>query len=63
MAKFDIECRYCGHKWKDEYFYEPVELTCSKCNDRNLKFTVRDESKSDAFGYNADTKHKDSYIK
>lgn len=63
MFKFDIECNYCGNRWKEIFYYQPQELECKYCKDKNLKLTPCDESKSDAFGYNTDTRHKDSYIK
>lgn len=34
---FDLECLYCGKKWRENYFSSYSKPRCGVCNDRNIR--------------------------
>ena len=49
MAKYQLECLYCGHKWFIVRHFPPGEERCLKCDDKHVR--ARDFTGGNKFGY------------
>lgn len=64
MPKFDVECTYCGHTWVDEFYYNPQDLRCKICNDKELKLRSHEKNRVDIYADQPETAFKkDPYVK
>lgn len=51
MPAYNLECTYCGHKWKDYFYSEAViqNQVCPACKDKKL--VAMEQESNDVFGY------------
>ncbi len=52
--KYQCECTYCGHQWRQVFWKRPEAIICLKCSDLGVKVSEL----KDVFGYDVPDPNK-----